>query len=197
MTAMEDMAMNPITLLIVGYVLLGTFIGVSTGDDQYQNYLVEKDGKPHLKHRLVIREEQLGFAGVSGRMWDIEPDGQWKLVDLQPAGSGKVQETTRQNGRLTAKQLVTLAKELASQDLAGLPNKIGEAPRANPHRIVMKFGEKQMVLNGIVPRRSRETTMRELITKSAPKQEALGSPQWARWAAVAHAVESHASAPKP
>src|SRR5262249_33694158 len=163
----------------------------------HRNLLIEKDGKLHLKHRLVLREEQLGFAGVSGRMWVIEPDGRWKLVDLQPAGSGKVQETTRQSGRLTANQLGALAKGLASQDLTGLPNKIGEAPKVNPHRIVLKLGEKQMVLNGIVPRRSRQTTIRELITKSAPKPEAPGSKHWNRWAAVVHAVESHASAPKP
>jgi hypothetical protein len=165
-------------------------------DQKYLEYLTKEGDRHQLKHRLVLRDEVRGYAGLSGRMWVVEPDGRWSLVDLRPAGSGKVKEVQRQAGQLKPDELVALAKDLAAHDLNGLPVKHGENPKINPHRIVLKFGDKEMVLNGIIPRRKNETN-REIIDKSAPSQDSAGANIWTRWSALAHSIESRTTSPKP
>ena len=84
-------------------------------DQKYLEYLTTEDDRHHLKNRLVLRDEVRGFAGLSGRMWVVQPDGRWSLVELRPAGTGKVKEVTQQTGQLTPDELVALAKDLATQ----------------------------------------------------------------------------------
>jgi hypothetical protein len=187
--------MNPFVHCLIGWALLASF-AAQAQDEKYLEYLTKEGDRQQLKHRLVLRDEVRGFAGLSGRMWVVEPDGRWSLDDLRPAGSGKVKEVTQQTGQLKPDELVALAKDLATHDLSGLPAKHGDNPKINPHRIVLKFGDKQMVLNGIVPRRKNETN-REIIAKSAPSQDTAGANIWTRWSALAHSIESRTTAPKP
>lgn len=186
--------MNPFVNCVVAWALLAPFAALAQ-DQKYLEYLTTEDDRHHLKNRLVLRDEVRGFAGLSGRMWVVQPDGRWSLVELRPAGTGKVKEVTQQTGQLTPDELVALAKDLATHDLAGLPVKHGESPRINPHRIVLEFGDKEMVLNGIIPRRKNETT-REIIAKSAPSQDTAGATIWTRWGALAHSIESRTASPK-
>jgi hypothetical protein len=187
--------MNPFVDCVIGWALLASFAGPAE-DHKYLEYLTKEGDRPQLKHRLVLRDEVRGFAGLSGRMWVVEPDGRWSLVDLRPAGSGKEKEVPREKGQLKPDELVALAKDLATHDLSGLPVKHGKDPKVNPHRLVLKFGDKEMVLNGIIPRRKNETN-REIIAKSAPSQDTDGAKIWSRWSALAHAIESRTASPKP
>jgi hypothetical protein len=187
--------MNPLVHCVFGWALLAS-CAVLADDQKYSEYLTTVGDRPQLKNRLVLRDEVRGFAGLSGQMWVVEPDGRWSLVALQPAGSGKVKEVVQQTGQLNQDELVGLAKDLATYDLAGLPVQHGERARVNPHRIVLKFGDKQMILNGIMPRRKDETT-REIIVKSAPSQETAGASIWTRWSALAHSIAGRTAAPKP
>ena len=187
--------MNPFVPCVIGWSLLAS--GIAMADDQkFLDYVTKVGDQFQLKHRLELRDEVSGFAGLSGRMWAVEPDGHWKLALLQPAGSGKVKEVVQKSGQLKPDEIVSLAKDLAANDLAGLPGEHGESPRINPHRIVLKFGDKKVVLNGIVPRRKSET-MREIVAKSSPGEEKSGATIWNRWSALAHSIESRTEPPKP
>jgi hypothetical protein len=178
------------TLLRLLLILASATISPSPKDDggRYRSYLIE-EGQIRLKGWLSLREEQLGFAGISGRMWVIEPEGAWRLIEISPAGSGKVKETTLQTGKLTPQELVDLAKDLTSQDFLGLPEKASAADKGNPHRVILKFGGDQKVLNNISPRRDPNETMRSIITRSAPGNDPKDS-VWMRFAGVANAIES-------
>jgi len=187
--------MNPAVPCAVGWALLAS-CAASAQDQKYREYLVPQGDGFHLKERLTLRDEVRGFAGLSGRMWVVEPDGRWSLVELRPAGTGKVKEVPQQTGRLTSDQIVSLAKDLASHDLSGLPEEHGPSPKVNPHRFILKFGDKKMTLNGLVPRR-REETMREIVAKSAPHQESAGATIWSRWEGLAHSIESRTTSPRP
>jgi hypothetical protein len=186
--------LNSFGQLFVGWAMLAGFAALHQ-DQKYTEYLTAEGDQRHLKNRLVLRDEVRGFAGLSGRMWVVEPDGRWSVVVLRPAGTGKVKEVTQQTGQFTPGDLIALAKDLATHDLAGLPVEHGERAKINPHRMVLKYGDKEMVINGIIPRRKNET-MREIIAKSAPSQDTVGATVWARWGALAHAIESRTGSPK-
>jgi hypothetical protein len=187
--------MNPFVPFVIGWSLLAP-CAAQADDQKFPEYLTKVADRFQLKHRLELRDEISGFAGLSGRMWAVEPDGRWSLALLQPAGSGKVKEVVQKSGELKPDDIVSLAKDLAANDLAGLPANHGEIPRINPHRIVLTFGDKKVVLNGIVPRRKSET-MREIVAKSSPGAQNPGATIWNRWGALAHSIESRAEPPKP
>jgi hypothetical protein len=191
----ESKTMNPFAPFVIGWSLL-TFCPARADDQKFMDYLTKEGDRFQLKHRLELRDETSGFAGLSGRSWVIEPDGHWKLARLQPTGSGKVKEVVQQSGELKPDEIVSLAKDLAAHDLAGLPANHGETPKINPHRLVLKFGDKTMVLNGIAPRRKSET-IRELIAKSSPGEENAGAMIWNKWKALSHSIESRAEPTKP
>jgi hypothetical protein len=193
----EIMSMKLTTHILTCCALIVMFSLSASSSDPQDEYLKENGGQPALKNRLVLREEQAGFAGVSGRMWVVEPDGRWSVMDIKPAGTGKVRETTRQSGKLTPEELTALAKDLAAHNLVGLPKNVGELVRANPHRIILKFGDKETILNGIAPRRKAEETTREIIEKSTPKQDEVAGKIWSKVAALAHSIEGRTAPYKP
>lgn len=77
------------------------------------------------------------MRGFTGKYDVIEPDGSWKTGPVGP--NEKIGEPTSK-GKLTDKQLADLAKDLASNDLATLPDQ--GAPRVNPKVIQITFGKK-------------------------------------------------------
>jgi hypothetical protein len=180
---------------VIGWSLLASF-AARADDQKFLEYLTKVSDQYQLKNHLELRDEVSGFAGRAGRMWAVEPDGRWSFALLQPAGSGKVKEVVQKSGQLKSDEIMALAKDLAAHDLAGLPTNHGEIPRINPHRIVLKFGNKQVFLNGIVPRR-RSETMREIVAKSAPGEKNPGTTIWNRWGALAPSIESRLESPKP
>ena len=64
--------------------IMARFLTASTQGDRYHENLTSKSGRQKLKISLIIRDEARGFAGLSGRVWVIEPDGRWRIVIFGP-----------------------------------------------------------------------------------------------------------------
>jgi hypothetical protein len=172
---------------------MATTVAGFEGDD-LGAYLTEANGQHMLKEKLVLREEQGGFAGLTGTIWTIEPSGHWRVESFRPDKAGNEELTTRREGRMTAEQLATLAKGLAAQDLASLPAKLGRDAKVNPHRYSLKFGKKHSTLAGVGPR--RDQSIRENILKAATSKEAPEDEPLVRFAHIAHIVEGSCTAPE-
>ena len=104
-----------------------------------EEYLAS-DGK--LLHPVVLKDAQGGFAGFSGHIWTIEPDGAFRR---EPFLNRDVRKADLK-GTFSAEQLATLSKHLATHDLSGLPEKIGRPIGANPHVFTLTFGRHQSTL---------------------------------------------------
>ncbi len=98
---------------------------------------LSKDGK--LRAALTLKDGQSGFAGVTGFIWTIQPDGSWEHKRFF---NKSVDKADRQ-GELTAKQLQSLADVLAHAQLDKLPAKLGEFRGANPHVVTLSWGKHQ------------------------------------------------------
>ena len=107
--------------------------------DGFGNYLT-KEGK--LRHRLVLKDSQSGFAGVSGFVWTIQPEGKW---DRRPFLNDKVRDADR-TGKLTAAQLSQLATEFEKYRMLKLPRHLGQRSQVNPHIFSISFGDKEIDL---------------------------------------------------
>ena len=90
----------------------------------------------------MLKDAQGGFAGFSGHIWTIEPNGSWRR---EPFLNRNVRAADRK-GQLTRDQVVALSRQLAAHDLLGLPKQIGKNIGANPHVFTITFGEKQASL---------------------------------------------------
>jgi hypothetical protein len=92
---------------------------------------------------LVLKDVQGGFAGETGRVWTISPDGgytvarQIGLTELEPD----------QQGRLTPEQWAELKTLLDRLAVMVLPRQLGGAPQVNARRITLSYGGRQSVLN--------------------------------------------------
>jgi hypothetical protein len=95
-----------------------------------------------LVETLELQDAQEGFAGLSGEILTVQPDGTWRIARFL---NDRVEEPHRQ-GRLSAKELKALAGVLAEQDFNELPAVVGQAPEVNPHRITVRFGETSSTL---------------------------------------------------
>jgi hypothetical protein len=115
----------------VGLALLGLLI---SGTNMAQ--------ESSLSAPLVLKDVQSGFAGETGRVWTISPDGgytvarQIGLKELEPD----------QQGRLTPQQWAQL-KTLLDRLAVTAPRQLGGAPQVNARRITLSYGGKQSVLN--------------------------------------------------
>jgi len=92
---------------------------------------------------LVLKDVQGGFAGETGRVWTISPDGgytvarQIGLKELDPD----------QQGRLTPEQWAQLKALLDRMAVLALPRQLGGAPQVNARRITLSYGGQLSVLN--------------------------------------------------
>lgn len=124
--------------ILLASVVFAT-VGLAVHADDYI-----KDGK--LTQTLKITQLQGGFAGFTGFEYKIEPDGTWTSSSLF-----NQKQTPKNNGKLSAKELETLASILAKNELDKLPAKSGKAPGANPHTINIEFGKTKASLVGQMP----------------------------------------------
>ena len=95
------------------------------------------DAKGRLAETLVLRDSQGGFAGFSGWLWTVEPNGAWRKA---PFLNEDVREA-EQSGKLSAKELAALAAAFKQHKLLELPKNIGGEPMTNPHVFSLTFGE--------------------------------------------------------
>jgi hypothetical protein len=121
--------MRTSSVLFTAFGLLTIAALTSRADD----YLT-KDGK--LTEKLKIVQLQGGFAGFTGMEYTIEPDGTWTAASVF-----KQKATPKSNGKLTAKELESLAAVLKKYDLAKMPESSGKAPGANPKKLNVVFGK--------------------------------------------------------
>ena len=128
--------MTRLCLLVPGVLLL---LGgpLSRGQDKTDKYLT-KDGK--LTHKLVVRDLQSGFAGVTGRQWEIDPEGEWSLGRVF---KGKVE--AEKKGKVRPEDLKSLAGQLAKFDLDSLEGKKGKVG-VNPKTVEVQWGKKSFTL---------------------------------------------------
>jgi hypothetical protein len=110
------------------------------GREGMEAYLAP-DGR--LQSELVLRDAQSGFAGVTAEVWQVAPDGTWRVTrDLE--GREIAPERT---GDLSPEQLAGLARVLSSQDFRSLPAELGAKAEVNARQLTLRFGEATMILN--------------------------------------------------
>jgi hypothetical protein len=89
-----------------------------------------------LSAPLELKVSQSGFAGVTGTVTTIEPDGTYRV-------SGFVNDMTRppeSEGKLQPEALDELARSLESRDFARLPAELGETPPVNAKTLTLRYG---------------------------------------------------------
>jgi hypothetical protein len=98
------------------------------------------DGR--LQSSLVLREAQQGFAGVSGEVWTIEPDGRFSITRFL---NEKI-DAPYWTRKLSAAERKGLARVLAASRFFELPDSLGSASVVNPQLLTMTFAKKQCTL---------------------------------------------------
>ena len=91
---------------------------------------------------LVLKDLQGGFAGETGRVWTISPDGGYTVA--RQIGLKKLEPD--QQGRLAPEQWAQL-KTLLDRLAVTAPRQLGGAPQVNARRITLSYGGQQSVLN--------------------------------------------------
>jgi len=99
-----------------------------------------------LQARLVFRDGQQGFAGISGDVWTIEPDGHFSIARFL----NEKTDSPHWERSLAPEELKQLGAELAAKNLLALPERFGRDVKVNAHILTLTFGGKDssLVLNG-------------------------------------------------
>jgi hypothetical protein len=95
-----------------------------------------------LGQPLEMQITQSGFAGETGRVWTVRPDGTWTVRRLGPGAP----EAPTATGSLTEAQIAELRRLLDRNDFQALPNSLGEPVDVNPHRLTIRWGRREVVL---------------------------------------------------
>ena len=117
-----------------------TFLLLFAGKTQAnipRDKFLTRDGK--LSGTLTLKDVQGGFAGFTGVIWTIRPDGSWDRKRF----INRTMRKADQQGKLTAKQLHSLADVLAHAQVDKLPPKMGKFRGANPHVVTLSWGKNQ------------------------------------------------------
>ncbi len=104
-----------------------------------RNKFLAKDGR--LSAALKLKDVQGGFAGFTGVIWTLHPDGSWDCKRIVGRATRKPDLT----GKLTAKQLQQIADVLAHAQVDKLPGRLGKFRGANPHVVTLGWGKQQCV----------------------------------------------------
>ena len=92
-----------------------------------------------LTATLTLKDGQGGFAGFTGSIWTVRPDGSWDRKRF----INRTMRKADQQGKLTTKQLYSLADVLAHAQVDKLPPKMGKFRGANPHVVTLSWGKHQ------------------------------------------------------
>jgi len=91
------------------------------------------------RDKFLTKDGQGGFVGISGLIWTVRPDGSWDRKRY----INRTMRKPDQQGKLTAKQLQSLANVLAHAQVNKLPPKMGKFREANPHVVTLSWGKHQ------------------------------------------------------
>lgn len=106
---------------------------------ELRKYLTPDGG---LQARLVLRDGQDGFAGVSGEIWTIEPEGHFSIAHFL---NDKTDPPYRER-ILAPANLKQLAKVLTTEHFVDLPDTFGRDVKVGAHILTLSFGTKQSTL---------------------------------------------------
>ena len=123
-------------IVLIAFTLL--FAGTTQTALPRDKFLT-KEGR--LTATLTLKDGQGGFAGFTGSIWTVRPDGSWDRKRF----INRTMRKPNQQGKLTAKQLQSLADVLAHSQVDNLPPKMGKFGRANPHVVTLTWGKHQCV----------------------------------------------------
>lgn len=124
-------------LLVTGWLaILGHADGAAFHDPRFMNAVGELVGK------LEISLSQDGFAGTSGTIWTIAPNGDYQASRFLNQSTS----APYAKGKLDSKALRQIARILQQQDFLSLPQETGQTPPINPKRIKINFGQQVAVL---------------------------------------------------
>ena len=123
-------------IALTGFALLFSY---TTQAALPRDKFLAQDGK--LAATLSLKDGQSGVAGVTGFIWTVRPDGSWDQKRFTNNRVGK----PVQLGKLTAKQLQSLAAVLAHAQIHKLPARIGNFRGANPHVVTLAWGKRKCV----------------------------------------------------
>ncbi len=96
----------------------------------------------HLNSALVLRDGQHGFAGETGTVTTIEPDGSFRVARFL----NRRVEAPERAGRLSPEAMRQLAQTLATDLAPELPATLGAPPAANPRRLSLTHGRTAVTL---------------------------------------------------
>jgi hypothetical protein len=119
-------------------VVIGPSAFAQAGGKSKDGYLT-KDG--NLAAPFSLKDSQGGFAGFTGNLYVVKPDGAWTITRVFNQRKFK----PHASGRLSSKQLRTLAAALAANRVDKLPPTSGSRAQANPLLITVTFGRRQSV----------------------------------------------------
>ncbi len=95
-----------------------------------------------LKETITLRDLQGGFAGFTGWLTTINPDGTW---NRRQVFNQQLREISHQ-GSFSVDQVKSLNAVLAAARVEQLPERIGQFAGANPHVVTLTVGNRQSVL---------------------------------------------------
>jgi len=132
------MKFRQFALVAILAVVSGPSAGAQSGGKP-KNNVFAKDGK--LTAAFSLKDTQGGFAGFTGKLYVVKPDGSWTITRVFNQKKFK----PHASGKLSAKQLRTLAAALAANRVDKLPATSGSRAQANPLVITVIFGRQQSV----------------------------------------------------
>lgn len=95
-----------------------------------------------VQSSLTLRDSQGGFAGFSGELWTLTPDGHFTIAHFL---NDKTEAPYWQSD-LSQAELKSVAQALSANRFLQLPASLGGEPKVNPHSLTLSFGNKQSTL---------------------------------------------------
>ncbi|MFS4439552.1 hypothetical protein ACMA5I_15195 [Paracoccaceae bacterium GXU_MW_L88] len=92
-----------------------------------------------LKAPLTVTTAQEGFAGVTGTIYKVQPDGQYEVADFV----GEQEDPPRAQGQLSEEDMQRLAEVLDADLATGTE----EAPPINQSFIVVDYGSQSWTVS--------------------------------------------------
>ncbi|HSK39108.1 MAG TPA: hypothetical protein VK943_05005 [Arenibaculum sp.] len=95
-----------------------------------------------LSAPLELKVSQAGFAGITGTVTTIEPDGGYRVSTF-------VNEMVRppeSEGRLPPEALQAIVRSLEAQDFSRLPDEMGEPPPVNAKTVTLRYGDRSAAM---------------------------------------------------